>query len=252
MKAIKSSIPLHISEIDKFDSEIRSWLFNWLGIQRRDWEYIGSFNKKEYMSDVDIAVNEKFLNLEQAEQKLIELGREVKVYKGFNELSFGFEFDKSIIQVDLMFTKNLDWSQFIYYSPNLLMEESKYKGIYRNLLLSSIIITESRVEYDENSCVQYILRLNEGLIGVTKSFLDEVGKRTNISRIIKEEFMTNDPKTFCWMIDLELPCLTFEKVFEQIKNREKYPEIIERFIKFCNKSKIEVPTEIELWEQQRK
>lgn len=251
MKAIKKSKPIHISQYLRLKVGIGYFFETYLQLKSNEYCFIGSFGKKEYSSDIDVAILRDFGNVDELKEKIESFGFEVRLFHGFRELSFGFPFNRNIIQIDLMFSKNLEWSEFIYYSPNLLKDESRYKGIYRNLLLSSKIITESRVVIDENTCTQHILRLSEGLFFVTKSFIDAAGKKTNVSRIIQEKFITDDPKEFCKILNLEGSCLTFEQVFEQIKDRETYLEIKERFEKFCKQSKIEIPTEIELWEQQK-
>ena len=231
-KAIKNSTPLDVCECNNFHAELDKFLFKCLYVHRTEWDFIGSFGKKEYMSDVDVAIKEEELNLEAAKEILSALGHEVKIYKGFNELSFGFPFKQQIVQVDLMFSKNLEWTKFIYYSPDLLGGESKYKGIYRNLLLSAILITDSRFELDDGSIFQMILRLNEGVFNVHK---ERIG---NVSKITQEQFITDDPKRFIELLGLYGKCLTLEEVLQQVVFRKNSNEILERFYKFCQWSKL--------------
>jgi len=234
-----NSKPLHISQVDSFEIEIEKF-FNNINVDRNDWEFIGSFGKKEFSGDVDIAVLEKTISFDWMSRWII--GRlEHKICKGFNQISFGFPFEGQTVQVDLMLTNDLTWSKFIYYSPNLSAGESEFKGIYRNLLLSSLIITESRVETPQGDIGQYILRLNEGLVWVVKSFYDEDDKVTKKSRIIEERFDTNDPSRICAIFEIEEPIMTFEQLWNQVKVRPKVEEIKTRFEIYCKQSKIEIP-----------
>lgn len=236
-----NSRPLLISEVNEFKNSIETW-FDMIGFRDEDWVFIGSFGKKEMMGDVDIAVFESSkANIDEWEDLFFRLGYDYKIFKGFNQISFGFPFKGEIIQVDLMLTKDLSWSEFIYYSPNLSSLESKFKGIYRNLLLSSLIITESRTEFKNSDIGQYILRLNEGLIWVVKTFRNEGGKITKKSRIIEEKCHTNDPSRLCEIFELQEPILTFEQLWNQVKVRNKKLEIQERFEKFCKQHELEIP-----------
>lgn len=235
-----NSKPLHISQVDSFEIEIGKF-FGWFEIPRNEWSFIGSFGKKEFSGDVDIAIIENHFGLSYWEYNLEKFGWAYKTVKGFNQISFGYPFEGQIVQVDLMLTRSLDWSRFIYYSPNLSAGESKFGGIYRNLLLSSLIITESRVEIDKYTCTQYILRLNEGLVLVMKSFINDFDEITKVSKIVNEQFITNDSSRICQIFELEEPILTFEQLWNQTKIRPKVEEIRERFEKFCKQSKIEIP-----------
>jgi hypothetical protein len=234
-----NSKPLHISQADSFEISIEKFLDGLGFVENKEWSFIGSFGKKEFSGDVDIAILHN--DLEYWIQTFEKWGYEFKVCKGFNQISFGFPFEGQIVQVDLMLTRRLEWSKFIYYSPNLSAGESEFRGIYRNLLLSSLIITESRCLFLNGNMGQYILRLNEGLIYVVKSLNDETGKLTRTSRIIEEKFDTNDPSRICEIFELEEPIMTFEQLWDQVKVRPKFEEIKERFEKFCKQSKIEIP-----------
>lgn len=233
-----NSKPLHISQVDSFEVEIEK-LFSMFGFERDKWSFIGSFGKKEFSTDVDIAI--LFNDVHWWEYNLEKFGHSIKTCKGFNQISFNFPFEGQIVQVDLMLTRSLEWSKFIYYSPNLSAGESEFKGIYRNLLLSSLIITESRVEIDKYTCTQHILRLNEGLVSVMKSFINDFDEITKVSKIVNEQFITNDSSRICEIFELEGPILTFEQLWNQVKVRPKFEEIKERFEKFCKQSKIEIP-----------
>lgn len=233
-----NSKPLNIIQITPFEIEIEKF-FSKFGFEREDWCFIGSFGKRKISTDVDIAILHN--DLDWWEQTFEKYGYEFKICKGFNQISFGYPFEGQTVQVDLMLTHSLEWSKFIYYSPKLSAGESEFKGIYRNLLLSSLIITESRVETELGDICQCILRLNEGLIWVIKSFFTEDGFKTKKSRIIEERLVTSDPSRICEIFELEEPIMTFEQLWNQVKVRSKVEEIKVRFEKFCKQSKLEIP-----------
>lgn len=238
MKAIRSASPIHISEYENVKYWISHFLINGLGISEDQFRFIGSFGKKEFSSDIDIAILEESINLEMLSRIFDKTKIEYKIVKGFNQISFGYPFTGKILQVDLMLSKNLDWTEFIYYSPDLLNGESQYKGIYRNLLMSAILITESRIELEDGSISQIILRLNEGIVQVHKKM------EGNVSVIQNEEFLTDDPKKFIEILGLSGSCLTLESIMNQILDRTNFNEIMERFNKFC------ICNKLELWDKQ--
>ncbi len=236
-----NSKPLHISKVGLFGVSIANW-FETVGLEQENWSFIGSLGKKEFSGDVDIAVLSGYNDdLNDWAEIFEQLELDYKIFKGFNQISFGYPFEGQIVQVDLMLTQDLDWSKFIYYSPNLSSGESKYGGIYRNLLLSSLIISESRFETTDGNIEQFILRLDRGLFWVTKSFKDVDGKIRKTSNIIKESYITQNVDSLCSYFQLKNPIMTFEQLWDQVKVRSSVERTKKRFEKFCYQSKIEIP-----------
>ena len=81
-----NSKPLHISQADSFEIEIEKF-FSMFGFERDKWSFIGSIGKKEFSTDVDIAV--LFNDLDWWEQTFEKFDFPFKVCKGFNQISFG-------------------------------------------------------------------------------------------------------------------------------------------------------------------
>jgi len=113
---------------------------------------IGSYAKKgiETSSDIDIAISSDD-TLDEINDILISNGYETNKNKGFNQISIPVPFKtirrQGFAQVDFMLTSNIEWTNFIYHSPDFTLRESQYKGVVRTLLLMSILSESSRLFY---------------------------------------------------------------------------------------------------------
>ena len=228
MKAIKSATPIHLKDLAEFNTKLS---VNLLRIfQIKDFRFIGSFGKKEWMNDIDVAV---LGNFDQCSNIIKSSGLKYKILNGFKQISFGFPFKEEIVQVDLMFSKNLDWSEFIYYSPNLLNHESEYKGVYRNLLLNSVCKIETQNWLDEFTYEQFIYRTFDGFGNVKKTYLSESGNRLKTPRVLNFEHITFDPKEMYHILGINGCPMTFEQLHNEIKDRSKYVDIMSKFKQDC-------------------
>ncbi len=228
MKAIKSATPIHFDELVDFNIQLSVNLLR--VFQIKDFRFIGSFGKKELMNDVDVAVLGDF---EYCSNQIKGSGLEYKILNGFKQISFGFPFKEEIVQIDLMFSKNLDWSEFIYYSPNLLKQESEYKGVYRNLLLNSICKTETQHWLNKFEYEQLIYRTFDGFGKVKKTYLSESGNKLKTPRVLSFEHITFDPKEMYHMLGINGFPMTFEQLHNEIKDRSKYADIMSKFKQDC-------------------
>jgi hypothetical protein len=189
---------------------------------------------------------------------------EMNYLKGLNIVSIGWPIEgdlkKGIVQLDLIPLSDMAWADFIYYSPNYKVGESKYKSAHRNWLLASILSSRKEIIERDNSgeVLDYhtpVLILSDGLYWHTKSFKGKIKDRLKNSKKIEgsERFITNDPQEF---IDFALgtgytvdDIKTFEQLFNIITSpdfelRNKLPEIKERFLEFLQRVGLEIPTEV--------
>lgn len=242
-KGLFNSLPIHISQVETLEIQLENF-FSSVGLERQYWAFVGSIGKKESSRDVDVAIQiNDSEGLVDWVETFDQIGLDYKISKGFNLISFGFPLqlkpllESHIIQVDLFLTRHLDWVKFIRYAPNLSAGESKFEGIYRNLLLSAIAITESR-QVSGNTIRQFVIRFDAGLFAVIKERQSETAKA---SKVVQEYFVTADPEEFASFLDLKFPIKTFEQVWVQVRNRNKFTEIKERFEKFCRMNNINIP-----------
>lgn len=106
------------------------------------------------VNDIDLAVRSEQYTLEVIHNRLINiLGEENCVINlgtkiGSYAVPIGGGKGGGIygkVQVDLMFVSNLDWAEFIYYSPG---NRSRYKGSVRAILLSAVAASICDVSRD--------------------------------------------------------------------------------------------------------
>ena len=106
-------------------------------------KWLGSTGKAATSGDLDLAVDLNEVNKDALATKLSQYiqsqgqdPREWVVKKGEVHLKTPIAGDpnKGYVQTDFMFFPNLDWGQFFYAGGT----DSAYKGVYRNILMSSI------------------------------------------------------------------------------------------------------------------
>jgi len=111
------------------------------GIPKKDLHKIGSTGKLPDSGDIDLAVDTNIHDPDHVHQKLIaKIGDERSVVnKGLKVSSYAIPIrgkeSLGLVQVDLMYTPNIDWAKFSYHSEG---SDSKYKGAVRNRLLRGV------------------------------------------------------------------------------------------------------------------
>lgn len=260
-----------------YDEVVKKFLPK-LGLTKEGVDYIplGSFGKKnenELSGDIDIAVYadeiaiKAGISLEDVENYICEVcekeGLNYVYGKSIHVISFSWPFtDRSgnYGQVDIMATSNIDFSKWMYYSPDFRKAESKYKGLYRNQLIMAILknIDHKILKTNEKNEIleyeRYALRLNSGLIKTRRSFEGKKGNILKNEKALKEfdKHVTNIPEeivkiAFGDNIPLS-KTMTFEDVYdlfmsEDFLHSNKRENILKSFIKEI-KNQFPVPSEI--------
>lgn len=151
--AIKNSVPVQARNARKIALSISESLQNYFNVPTA---ILGSVMKKPdymYCGDIDIAIQLPWTedNVERIKQYGLEHLHitEVVISQGLKLVSYGYKDNNTnlVHQVDIMFTENIKYSEFMYYSPDYIKNESRFKGLYRTNLL---IICAGNIPLDKN------------------------------------------------------------------------------------------------------
>lgn len=108
-------------------------------ISKEDLHVIGSTEKLATSGDIDLAIDSNRFNPEHIDAMMRSKGIVGKYNKGLQVASYAIPIkgDKNngLVQVDLMFSPNVEWAKFAYHSPG---EGSRFKGAVRTVLLSAV------------------------------------------------------------------------------------------------------------------
>lgn len=119
------------------------WLEQVTGLDFPKERWLGSTGRKPDSGDLDLAVDLSEISKEQLVAKLNHWAQAHKLEprdwirsKGEVHLRtpIAGRPDQGYVQTDFMFFPNLDWGTFFYAGG----EDSNYKGVYRNILMSSV------------------------------------------------------------------------------------------------------------------
>lgn len=279
--ALKSARPIKQSEVQQTLDSIRDVVFPALGIS--DWGsdalLIGSAGKKESddatSGDLDIGIPmSEFCEKHGVDQSMglkyvYDILRrtfpefELVWMRGIEVVSLSYPIrgnpSNGYVQVDFLPLKDMEWAKFIYHSPDYRKGESQYKSAHRNWLFAAIlsVLTEDE-QYDGDGNLigfsGYMMRLNDGLSKVRKSFVGKTKLLKNpISIKDDEQLITRTPADF-----IEFVCgpgykpkdvATFESLYHIIsgpdyKWSDKLSEIKTTCIKFLNRVKLQIPDEL--------
>lgn len=198
---------------------------------------LGSTGKKkddEYSGDIDIAVELEFSDnninaIENCIRNKIcpafsDNKPQIKVSSGFHIISFGVKWISDVVQVDLMFSNDIEYSKFMYHSPDYRNNESNFKGLYRtNLLidLASFIPTNIPDVYNDEHVLtdfwKYTLTYDKGLFLRHKTYKGKRGLLKNPVTVKEDDkFITNDINEIIKFILGETATFTDTNSFETL------------------------------------
>ena len=167
----------------------------------------GEFGKKETVGDIDVAVDEKLYDFDQMVSRLTQkLGPENmgKPMKGLGtiptKVPVGGNAAKGYVQVDFMFGKP-ELLMFTYTSPDP-ESLSEYKGVYRNIFMSSILQNMRRQVRDQETqeiiaLIGPSLLVNKGVINQWRHFplrKDNKGRLKTMKAMSRSDFEAQYPE----------------------------------------------------------
>lgn len=219
MNAIKGAQPINNMYAVSISNMIITALDRSLSIKSATLGSTGKKPDEGYSGDIDIAVEMEMNdeNIGKLKDFLLKtyssyLGDEpqFREMKGLNILSVGFHYEYGImrvpmiVQIDFMFTDNLEYTKFIYHSPDFRKNESGYKGLYRTNLMMHIvdlIPTSKEPVYVNDELTdywKYSLSFEKGLKLTHKTYTSpKTGKLLKNPITVKEDdqFITKDVNT---------------------------------------------------------
>ena len=193
----RSDIPATIAHVAKL-----------LNIPKKDLHRIGSTGKVNDSGDIDLAIDSTKYDPEHLHSKLVaKVGEERSVAnRGTKVNSYAVPIrgddSKGLVQVDLMYTPNIEWAKFSYHSEG---ENSKYKGAVRTILLmaTAAALNEKgtdHFEYEEDGSLSIragrTLDLSTGLRRIFQhrpNRKDGTGKVKTLKSIPIEDFKREYP-----------------------------------------------------------
>ena len=161
----------------------------------------GTFGKKDMVGDIDIAVDEKEYEFDALVSRLVQkLGPEnvAKPMKGLGtiptKMPIGGNESKGFVQVDFMLG-NPKLLTFTYSSPDP-ESMSKFKGVYRNILMATVLQNMRRQVRDPETqeiiaLVGPSLLINKGIVQQWRHFplrKDGKGRLKTMKAISRDEF----------------------------------------------------------------
>jgi hypothetical protein len=264
--AIEKVVAIEQKYIPDTINSLEKNIFKPLGLLKRGdhWDLIGSALKKSTPSgDLDIAIDVKPIakkfeisldNLKEVQNQIEKIINSKKINytfsAGINVFSFGYPIQGSEgnVQIDLMLTYDLNFTVWKYWSPS--ESESKYKGHYRALLISTIASTlnkkilKSFDDGDDMEIERYTLS-DKGFRKKVESFLSKAGNKVKSSRVLSQELVTKIPEKIIKIIlgpDSKIEdTVSFEKLWDFInsnkfEHKEKLPEIIKKINNYFDKN----------------
>lgn len=275
-KAVEGT-PMTQSQCKAVYNDVAEKFLSKLGLDKDGTTYaaLGSFGKKhedQTSGDIDIAISIEtvagYLGIPttEVEQYICDLCEKenitYKYGKGIHVISIAWPIPgtDNYGQVDLMPTDNMEYSKWMYHSPDFTKAESKYKGLYRNQLIMKIIKNVDQKVLSKNDkdevmeYERYALRMNSGIARTVRSHIGKRGRLKNPIAIKElEKHITNVPEDIIKLAFGEginkKDTMTFESCYKMFMNK-KFPwanereKIMEEFIDEIIKTKVPIPEEV--------
>ena len=188
--------PIHISEIEPTLDALEKAL----GIDLKN-NALGSVGKKEFSGDIDVALQIDTDKLPEFVERLKKSPIVLDIAKSSVIMTkvkiVGYDPEKQttkertgFVQVDFM-PGNPDWMKTYYHSPS--ETESKYKGVFRNLMIASIAGVLDRKDSEETTQDDRPLKSERWMFSPTEGLLRVV--RTPVPKKSGEGYTKQNKNT---------------------------------------------------------
>jgi hypothetical protein len=253
---------IHISEIEPTLKSLEKVL----GIDLRN-NTLGSVGKKQFSGDIDVAIDIKpddipaFVEKLKSIPEIMELAKssvimtKVKISGYDPEKEAPGKSRTGFVQVDFM-PGDPGWMKTFYHAPH--EKDSKYKGVYRNILISTIAAFLDRKDSEEKipdgrslQSERYMWSSADGLVRVKRT--PEPNKKgdgytkKNINKIIDGPYKNPDEIARVLKLDNADDLYSYETLHKAM-DKNYPPELVNKILKdFANNSVIKdagVPDDI--------
>ena len=224
--AIENATSINKEDIQPTIDELSKEIFIPNGLNKSNWVFVGSTNKKTKSHDIDIAIK---IAYDELEDILKKSKLQYKAFPGFGIFSIGYKIPNSnnIVQIDLIPTDDLQYTSFIYFSPS--EKQSNYSGVERTELLKAIaheIKHEILERFDDGEVKReslLILSPRDGLVKAENSFVSpKTGARVKSKQNVKREKITKNVNEILKLLFgdsiSEADVETYEDILALVKN----------------------------------
>lgn len=236
------------------------------GLNMRDF-VLGSVGKREFSGDIDIAINLKPEQLSDFAEKLEKDPNFEEVTKSSVFMTKvkieNFDPDKSdgrprtgYVQVDFM-PGDPGWMKTYYHSPR--EDESKYKGVFRNIMIASISAVFNRQDSQKTTedgrpleSERYMFSPRDGLVRIKRTPVPKANgtghTKKNKNEIIEGPWRTADEIAEILNLGSGANLNSFETLLAALKKNhtpEVYAQVVKGFIENPTVQDIGVPEELQ-------
>lgn len=160
----KALTPVGVESVNREDiPTLIRIVASFTGIPVSDLHTLGSTGKEPISGDVDLAVDStKYMEPLIHDLIASAIGEENCFYSALSKVhSYAVPLNNIKVQVDLMFTKYLEWAKFAYYSDGLSNGRTAYKGAIRTILLRAVasVISEPGIDFQGFSGDELVLNV---------------------------------------------------------------------------------------------
>jgi hypothetical protein len=253
--------PIHISEIEPTLNDLEKAL----GIDLKN-NVLGSVGKKEFSGDIDVALQIDPNDIPEFIQKLEKSPLVLDIAKSSVIMTKvkinGYDGEKTTskprtgyVQVDFM-PGDPGWLKTYYHSPS--DKESKYKGVFRNIMIATIAAVYDRQDSEETiddgravESERWMWSPTDGLVRIKRTPVpnkkgDGYTKKNN-NEIIGKPLKTADEIAKALGLDGAADLNSYESLRDAIKknySKEMSDDILDGFVKNRQVQDIGIPDDL--------
>ena len=231
---------------------------------------LGSAGKRIYSGDIDVAINlindiqvEKFIEILKTIPIILEVKKGSVIMTtvqipNWNPKKYSNVNGTGYVQIDFMFSKDVDLLKLFYHSPS--ENDSKYKGLYRNILLgaiahyydikySDVLLLGSVPQYEERYfwSAEYGLYRGRSYKVLSQDKTKVLKKKINTFISMDQTYKTATQIVKQLNLSSEHSLYSFETLFNDINTRYDSKTLDHIYTEFVNNRYVKdmgIPTEL--------